>query len=299
MKFSLVFENSGDFISFDPVNQELLEFYIDQLNQQSLNRFFSENSHYGQKILDSINKLDSNILEVNNWLNKFTDIQFDSYTTEEYLCQHVLNKIHADWVTSHSLSYDITQKRKQYNFSGLVENIHEKFPDNIPAPLLSVVLSKLELNDIYDLINVNVHKLEKLFDNIQYTVSKSWTIVSNNHFPKSFITNDLANLRLSFNHLGKSLYHKFVNFDLDLTCNDENSYDELLGYLTLSLLPSQTVPLSLEYVDWCKSHNKIPSGGFLNIGNIPNLYENLTKYRIIIFRNLLNNHGFSIHKTKG
>jgi hypothetical protein len=299
MKFSLVFENSGDFISFDPVNQELLEFYIDQLNQQSLNRFFSENSCYGQKILDSINQLDSNILEVNNWLNKFTDIQFDSYTTEEYLCQHVLNKIHADWVTSHSLSYDIAGKRKQYNFSGLVENIHEKFPDNIPAPLLSVVLSKLELNDIYDSINVNVHKLEKLFDNIQYTVSESWTIVSNNHFPKSFITNDLANLRLSFNHLGKSLYHKFVNFDLDLKCNDENSYDELLGYLTLSLLPSQTVPLSLEYVDWCKSHNKTPSGGFLNIGNIPNLYENLTKYRIIIFRNLLNNHGFSIHKTKG
>jgi hypothetical protein len=299
MKFSLVFENSGDFISFNPVNQELLEFYIDRLNQQSLNRFFSENSCYGQKILDSINQLDSNILEVNNWLNKFTDIKFDSHTTEEYLCQHVLNKIHADWATSHSLSYDILEKRKQYNFSGLVENIHEKFPDDIPTPSLSTVLSKLELNDIYDSINFSVHKLERLFNGIQYTVSDSWTIVSNNHFPKSFITNDLANLQLSFNHLGRTLYDKFVSFDLDLKCNDENSYNELLGYVTLNLLPSQTVPLSLEYVDWCKYHNKTPCGRFLNIGNIPNLYENLTKYRIIIFRNLLNNHGFSIHKTKG
>jgi hypothetical protein len=299
MKFSLVFENSGDFISFNPVNQELLEFYIDRLNQQSLNRFFSEDSCYGQKILDSINKLDSNILEINNWLNKFTDIKFDSHTTEEYLCQHVLNKIHADWATSHSLSYDILEKRKQYNFSGLVENIHEKFPDDIPTPSLSTVLSKLELNDIYDSINFSVHKLERLFNGIQYTVSDSWTIVSNNHFPKSFITNDLANLQLSFNHLGRTLYDKFVSFDLDLKCNDENSYNELLGYVTLNLLPSQTVPLSLEYVDWCKYHNKTPCGMFLNIGNIPNLYENLTKYRIIIFRNLLNNHGFSIHKTKG
>ena len=299
MKFSLVFENSGDCIPFDPVNQELLEFYIEKLNQQSLNRFFSENPYYGQKILDSINKLDSNILEVNNWLNKFTDIQFDSYTTEEYLCQHVLNKIHADWVASHLLSYDIQEKRKQYNFSGLVENIHEKFPDDIPAPLLISVLSSLELKDIYNSLNHNVHTLESLFNAVQYTVSDSFTVVSNNHFPKSFITNDLANLRLSFNHLGRSLYHKFVGFDLDLQYDDENSYDELLGYLTLRLLPSETVPLSSEYINWCKYHNKTPSGMFLNIGNIPNLYENLTKYRIIIFRNLLNNYGFSIHKTKG
>jgi hypothetical protein len=297
MKFLLVFENSGDSITFDPVNQEILEFYIEQLNQQSLNGFFSTDRHYGQKILDRINAFDSTIVEVNKWLYELIDIKIDAATTEEYLSQKFLNKLHADWVNSQSLLYNIPEKRKQFNFSGLVEKIHEKFPDNIPTPPLSDVLSKLELSDIYKSLNdTHIHGLESIFNNIQYTVSDTWTIISNNYFPKSSLTNNVANLKLSFNHLGRTLYNKFQNFDRNLDCNDENSFNELLGFVTLSLMPVQTIPLSTEYQTWCKQHNKVPSGDFLNIGNIPDLYENLTNYRIIIFRNLLDNNKFSIHK---
>jgi hypothetical protein len=104
------------------------------------------------------------------------------------------------------------------------------------------------------------------------------------------------NLKLSFNHLGRTLYDKFINFDVNLEHNDENSFNELLGFVTISLTPTQTIPLSLEYVNWCKQHNRTPIGNYLNIGNIPNISENLTKYRIIIFRNLLKNNKFSINK---
>ena len=297
MKFSLVFENSGDSIPFDPVNQEILEFYIEQLNQQSLNGFFSMDQHHGQKILDRISAFNLNILEVNKWLDELMDIKFDTLTTEEYLSQQVLNKLHADWVNSQSLLYNIPEKRKQFNFSGLAEKIHEKFPDNIPTPTLSNVLSKLELTDIYkSLNNPHIHGLEAAFNNVRYTVNDTWTIVSNNYFPKSSLTNNVANLKLSFNHLGRTLYNKFQNFDRNLECDDENSFNELLGFVTLSLVPAQTIPLSIEYLTWCKQHNKVPSGDFLNIGNIPDLYENLTNYRIIIFRNLLSNNKFSIRK---
>jgi len=297
MKFSLVFENSGDTISFDPVNQEILEFYIEQLNQQSLNGFFSEDRYFGQKILDRISEFNLNILEVNKWLDELIDIKIDSHATEEYLSQQVLNKIHADWVNSQSLLYNIQEKRKQFNFSGFAEKIHEMFPDDLPTPTLSNVLSKLGLTDTYKSLNVpHIHELESMFNNIRYTVSDTWTIVSNNHFPKNSLTNNVANLKLSFNHLGRTLYNKFQYFDRNLECNDENSFNELLGFVTLSLVPAQTIPLSIEYLSWCKQHNKVPSGDFLNIGNIPDLYENLTNYRIIIFRNLVSNNKFSIQK---
>lgn len=295
----MAFDNTGDEIPFDPVNQVVLDFYIDRLNQLNLNSFFSKYQQ-GTAIQYNIDGLKSNILEVNKWLYDLADVTFDVCDDEKYLDQRVLNKLHADWANLQHQVYDIQKKRKQFNFSGPAEQIHDMFPDDIQTPPLAVVIDKLGLSPIYNSINAPyVHKLEEMFNIVRYTVSDTWTKLSDNPFPKTVLTNDRANISISFNHLGRTLYNKFINFDRDLEFADENSYNELLGFVTLSLLPSQTIPLSIEYVNWCKHHNKEPSGDFLNIGNIPNLYENLTKYRIIIFRNLLANNRFSIQHTKG
>jgi hypothetical protein len=300
MSFTLTFDHTGDTIPFEPVNQEVLEFYIDQLNQQSLNGFFPVDQQYGAKILQRINELNSCILKLNNYLCTFVDIKFNTYSTEDYLNQDVLNELHSSWANSQLMLYDIQKQREHFNFSGVVEQLHAMFPDNIPTPALGTVLSKLNLLDTYNTLNVpGIHELEKMFNSVRYTVSKTWTKLSDNPFSKSVLSNDRANLKMSFDHLGRSLYEKFCYFDMDLKHNDENSYNEFLGYVTLSLTPSQTIPLSKEYVQWCQQHNRKPIGNFLNIGNIPDLYENLTKYRIIVFRNLLSNNRFSIHKTKG
>lgn len=300
MSFKLVFDQTGDTIPFEPVNQEVLEFFIEQLNQQSLNKFHPYNRTHGQNILDRIHKLDLCIADLNKWLDVLVDTQFKTYTTDEYLDQDVLNSLHASWAKSRALVYNIQEKRKQFNFSGFAEQLHTMYPDDIQTPPLNDVLNKLGLIELYNSLNApHIHTVEGMFNQIRYTVSDTWTKISDNPFPKTILTNDVANLRISFNHLGRTLYDKFINFDMDLEYDDENSYNELLGFVTLSLKPTQTIPLSPEYVSWCKQHNKVPSGDFLNIGNIPNLYENLTKYRIIIFRNLLSNNKFAIHKTKG
>jgi hypothetical protein len=300
MSYVLVFENTGDEIPFDPVNQEVLDYYIEQLNQQNLNKFSSENSHLGQIILSRINSLRTCIQLVNEWLYTLADTKFKVLDIEAYLDQNILNEIHADWVKSQSMVYNIQEKRKQFNFSGVVEQIHDMFPDDIQTPSLGVVLKKLGKAEIYNSLNTpHIHGIEASFNAIRYRVSNTWTIVADNPFLKSILTNDQANLSLSFNHLGRTLYNKFINFDNDLSYNDENSYDELLGFVTLNLQPSQTIPLSKEYVNWCKRNGREPIGDFLNIGNIPNLYENLTKYRKIVFNNLLSNNKFSIHKTQG
>lgn len=300
MSFVLVFDRTGDEICFDPVNQEVLEFYIERLNHQSLNCFVPELPEKTQYLVDLLNGLHSTVLEVNKWLFTLFDIKINEHTVEDYLDQQNLNKIHADWVVSQQLTYDIQKKREQFNFSEIVERIHDLFPDNIQHPPLMVVLDKLGLSKKYNSINSPyVHGIEEFFTNIRYTSGNSWTKLCDNPFSKSLLTNNTANICISFNHLGRTRYNKFLFFDKQLHYKDENTYDELLNFVSLNLQPAQTIPLSKEYVSWCNANNIEPVGDFLNIGNIPNLYENLTKYRIIIFRNLLNNHGFSIHKTKG
>jgi hypothetical protein len=297
MNYKLVFNGSGDEILFDPLNQELLDFYIDQLNSQGLNDFHCKNPQLGSRILDRIQQFKGCVLEINQWLYNLAELQLEVCDDEQYLDQRLLNKMHADWVKSQNLIYDIQKRRKETNFSNLSEKIHDMFPDDIQTPPLGVVISKLGFGELYNSLNEpHIHMLEIMFNNIRFSVSDIWTKIVDNPFDKKMLTNDHANLSLSFNHLGRTLYNKFVFFDKDLEFNDENSFNELLGEITLSLKPAQTIPLSAEYVAWCKKHNKQPSGDNLNIGNIPDLYNNLTKYRIIVFRNLLSNNKFSIQR---
>jgi hypothetical protein len=297
MSYLLVYNNSGDVIPFDPVNQEVLDFYIDQLTHQNLNNFSPVNRYLGKLILHHVDAIKLSIQQVNEWLFDLADTSFEVYDSEGYLDQRVLNHIHSQWVQIQSMTYDIQKKRKQFNYTGIAEQIHDMFPDDIQHPPMIVVIDKIGKKKTFDSLNVpHVHTIEKMFD-IKYQVSNTWTKIADNHFPKKILNNNLANLSISFNHLGRTLYNKFVNFDHALECNDENSFNELLGYVTLNLQPSETIAYSDEYLAWCKSHNKEPIGDFLNIGNIPNLYENLTKYRIIIFRNLLAGNSFSILKT--
>ena len=297
MSYLLVFKNSGDVITFDPVNQEVLDFYIDQLTHQNLNNFSPVNQYLGKLILNQVDSIKLSIQQVNKWLFDLADTQFEVYNSEGYLDQRVLNHIHAQWVQIQSMPYDIQKKRKQFNYTGIAEQIHDMFPDDIQMPPMGVVIDKIGKKNIFNSLNVpHVHKIEKMFD-IKYQTSTTCTKIADNHFSKKILNNNISNLSISFNHLGRTLYNKFINFDHALECNDENSFNELLGYVTMNLRPSETIGYSNEYLTWCKSHNKEPIGDFLNIGNIPNLYENLTKYRIIIFKNLLAGNSFSIYKT--
>ena len=296
MNFSLVFQNSGDSLPFYTINShaaDVLTYYVEQLNDRNLNKF---SSSVGTKIETSINKLHATIVECNQFIHELLDQHIDTYTVDEYLDQRNLNKLHADWVKSHSITYNILEKRKQYG-SKQAELIHDMFPDDIPEPELGSVLSKLDIGKNYKNINVDIHQVESLFNNIKFSIAE-WTSMPN-PFAKSILTNNLCNFRLSFNHLGRTLYNKFVFFDQALEFDDENSYDELLGFVDVKLVPPQTIPLSNEYVTWCANHNKVPSGEHLNIGNIPDLHKHLTDYRKIIFRNTLQNNAFTIQLHKG
>jgi hypothetical protein len=82
---------------------------------------------------------------------------------------------------------------------------------------------------------------------------------------------------------------------LNLEHDDENSFDQLLGFVDLKLLPAQTIPLSQEYQQWCRTMNQVVCGNNLTLGNIPDLHERLTEYRQLIYKNLKSNNNFLIH----
>jgi hypothetical protein len=173
------------------------------------------------------------------------------------------------------------------------------FSDDIPSPPVGVVIQKLGMKNFYDNINLDLHELESAVAKNKFcTADQSW-IEFENIFGTDILTNNINHFSLSFNHLGRTLYNKFLQFDHDLVFDDENSFDQLLGFVEITLQPAQTIPLSVEYVDWCCAHNKTPSGDKLNIGNIPDLPKRLTDYRKIIFQNTLQNNTFSIQLHKG
>lgn len=299
MYFSIVFENSGDSLPLETLSvdtADVLSYYVENLNNKNLNKFTIP--AIGELIQSTIAELISSSNEINQWVHELLDEQVETYNNVDYLNQDILNKLHYNWVRSQGVLYNIQEKRKKYN-SLQAEMIHNMYPDEIPTTSVGVIVEKLGHKQLYNSINLSIHNLENIFENIKCHVADQSWVQFDNPFSKTLLTNDISNFALTFNHLGRTLYNKFNYFDRNLKYDDENSFNELLGFVTINLSQPQTIPLSKEYIAWCNTHNKIPIGDKFNIGNIKDLVNNLTNYRTIIFQNTLQNNTFSIQLTKG
>lgn len=300
MKFSIVFNKSGDSLEFDTLDStkaQILDYYVDNLNQKNSNSF---RNMIDPGFIDRlISNLHSSITESNRFIKLLTDQSVDEFKHEEYMNQPVLNQLHADWVNSHVYRYNIQEKRRSVDskVSAIADQLHELFSDDIKTIDLGTVLTKLGHDHVYGEINENIHKLESAFNNFRFGTTE--LVQFENIFPKSLLDNDICNFRIPFQHLGRTLYHKYQYFDDKLEYADENSFNELLGYVEVNLGRSHTVPLSQEYIAWCQRHGKDPSGIYLNIGNLANLEKRVNDYRLVVYRNIRSCNSFSIKLNKG
>lgn len=291
MKFLLVFENSGDFLPFVArTNQDILEYYVSALGKN--NQFLNSN-RTAEIVTERLAKLSTSIADINTYLYELMDSEFELETGNEYISQEKLNQLHADWVNTHSYQYNIDEKRKIWGNEGLAKKLHDMYPDEIRVVMLGEALSKLGRLGDYDRVNTDLHNVEQSFNDVRFNTLE-WVDIDN-LFPKTRLTNDVMNFGIIFNHLGRTLYHKYQNFDMNLEYDDENTFECLHGAVSIRLVNPQTIPLSKEYVAWCKLHNKEPSGEFVNFGNLIDLQEKLTEYRRLIYRNLLAGNSLSIH----
>jgi hypothetical protein len=294
MKFNIVFNNSGDMLPFTAINPDLLCYLLDQIDSLDQNTFTPENNNHGIQTLDKIKSLQTNLKDVNKWLeNLSAKIYPELDNLFDHLDQDFLNHCHDFWVNSKSQTYDINHK-KQFPtpFSKKIEDV---FPDSIPFPKLSSVISRIGLSQQYNQINLDIHALEDAFSRIQFSIKTVDWVEWDNPYPM-LVNNDICNLYMDYKHVGRLLMDKYESFDFDLKYNDENSFLQILPIIGLSLRQPRKIPYSPEYIDWCKTKNREPVGIHMPLGNIPNLYEKLKEYRTIIIKNLLDNNGFTLQK---
>lgn len=294
MNFSIVFENTKDAIAFKAIRPDVVEYFVNTIDQLGINKFSSTHSGVAITIKSRIKKLEATLDSINTWLGPLINKQF-KIDSDSSIDQHTLNRLHADWVKSQSIIYDIEQKRQQLGYQGVAEQIHNMYPDDIRFVRLGDLLDKLGKKQEYNLLNFpGIHLTESSFSHLRFSADIDWIEIEN-PFPPSYVTNDICNLYLPFNHLGRTLYNKFINFDSNLEFDDENTFNELLKFVEINLAPPQVMPYSQEYVEWCKIHKRDPSGDVgIPLGNIPDLVQNLTKYRKIIMDNLLCSNAFTI-----
>jgi hypothetical protein len=249
MNFSVVFQNSGDSIPFQTINtvaDDVLVYYVENLNNRNLNEF---SSSVGANIKSTVDNLHSTIVKCNDFIYELVDQYIDTYPEEEYLDQRNLNKLHADWVKFQKVSYNILKKKSQYG-SNQSEHIHTMFPDSIPESPVGTIINKLGMSKLFDNINQVIHQLEGLCRTVTFSTVE-WIELPNT-FAKSILSNSTCNFSLPFKHLGRTLHDKFTHFDHNLEFNDENSFNELLGIVDIKLTPPQTILLSSEYAEWCR-----------------------------------------------
>ena len=290
MKFSLVFNNSGDVLPFEvKYNHELFEFFVDHSNQQAQNSFSNRCTLY--KCLDKkITNLHWAISKTNEVLYSVAGQSFDQHTNlENYLDQNFLNKTHCDWVFSQEKLVNIDQLRfnSSSELASIGNQLHEMYPDHIRTIPIASVLEKLGYIYPYEEVNMGVHRLETAFNkqNLEFSADNKWEVFSNPCMDTMISNNDIVNFSFGYTYVGRQYYNKFEHFDSDLLYKDHYNYETLEFSFQLTLQRPQTISYSPELVEWTKKHNVPMITTQLPIANIPDIETNLFEYRKILYRN--------------
>ena len=146
----------------------------------------------------------------------------------------------------------------------------------------------------YEEVNMGVHNLEWLFDNLEFSSDDKWKVFDN-PFRKTMISNnDIVNFSFGYTYVGRQYYNKFEFFDDELTYQDHYNYETLEYSFQLNLKKPQTIPYSKEFLEWAKKTNAELITAQIPIANIDNLSGKLFDYRKILYRNSRDNNQATI-----
>lgn len=304
MKFSLVFDNSGDALPFEVVhNHELFEFFIDQANKQLQNSFSNNRALY-KKLDRSITRLHWSISKTNEVLHSLVKKSFDQHTDlENYLDQNFLNKTHSDWVLSQydQVSIDALRFSSNTDEARLGNMLHDMYPDEIRYVNTAPIMDKIGYIFPFEEVNLAVHEVESSFDktNLEFSADGKWNVFDNPFVNNMVSTNDVVNFSFGYTYVGRQYYNKFEFFDNELEYPDHYNYEKLEFSFHLNLHKPQTIPFSKEATEWATAHNVPLISTQLPIANIPDLSKNLFEYRKILFRNSRDNNRARLILHKG
>ena len=302
MKFKLVFEQTGDEIPLTVVkNHKLFEYFADKVKTNN-HLFYDILPHLNydsvsNRIGKNLKILKQAIIETNKVFKHLCGQTFPELDDLGYLHQPFLNKLHHDWVFSQEILIDIDQLRFSDNkeVCDIGSKLHEMYPDEIRVIKLAEALDKLGYLEFYKSINLDLHRLERSFDEITYTTSNRYDVFDN---PFMDITESCCkcwtNFMFDYTYLGRESYDKFRNFEDGNLYPDHYNFDKLEYTFGFNLRPPEDVPFSKEFIAWSDKNNVKPMGIKIPIANIPDLKEKQTEYRKIIYNNSIQQNKLAI-----
>lgn len=292
MKFSLVFDNSGDTLPFEvKYNHELFEFFVDRATVQQQNAFSNDQVLY--KDLDKkITHLHWAISKTNEVLYDLVGESFKQHTDlEHYLDQKFLNNTHSNWVFSHYHNINIDDLRfsSNTNQAKLGCMLHELYPDEIRVIKTAPAMEKLGYIYPFREVNMGVHSLESSFRNLEFKADDKWSVFDNPFKDSMISSNDIVNFSFGYTYVGRQYYNKFRYFDTKLECPDHYNYETLEFAFQINLSNPETIPFSKEAVQWAEEQGIELIAEQLPIGNLVDLENNLFEYRKVLYRNSRDN----------
>jgi len=299
MKFSLVFENSGDSIPFTVVeNLDLFDFFVKKINSESKN-VFDNNFQLSKEIDKKLNDINWSLSKTNEVLYSLINQSFEQKDKlVDYLNQDFLNKTHCDWVFSQKKLVDINAMRfsNQHDIAAIGNKLHEVYPDEIRIITIAEALTKLGYIYPYEEVNMSVHRLESCFkkNNLEFSGKSKWEVFDNPFKDSIVSNNNIVNFSFGYTYVGRQFYNKYEYFDTELVYNDHYNYETLEYSFQISLDKPQTIPFSKEFLVWCQEQNVNPISTQIPLANIIDLEKNLFEYRKILYRNSKQNNQTSI-----
>tara|TARA_B110000503_G_scaffold82014_1_gene125219 strand:+ start:278 stop:1186 length:909 start_codon:yes stop_codon:yes gene_type:complete len=299
MKFSLVFENSGDSIPFTVVeNLDLFDFFVKKINSESKN-VFDNNFQLSKEIDKKLNDINWSLSKTNEVLYSLINQSFEQKDKlVDYLNQDFLNKTHCDWVFSQKKLVDINAMRfsNQHDIAAIGNKLHEVYPDEIRIITIAEALTKLGYIYPYEEVNMSVHRLESCFkkNNLEFSGKSKWEVFDNPFKDSIVSNNNIVNFSFGYTYVGRQFYNKYEYFDTELVYNDHYNYETLEYSFQISLDKPQTIPFSKEFLVWCQEQNVNPVSTQIPLANIIDLEKNLFEYRKILYRNSKQNNQTSI-----
>ena len=299
MKFSLVFENSGDSIPFVVVeNLDLFDFFVKKINSESKN-LFGNNYQLSKEIDKKLNDINWSLSKTNEVLHLLIRQSFEQKDKlTDYLDQDFLNKTHCDWVFSQQQLVNIDAMRfsSQADIAEIGNKLHEIYPDEIRIIKIAEAMIKLGYIYPYEEVNMSVHRLESCFkkDNLEFSGNSKWEVFDNPFIDTVVSNSNVVNFSFGYTYVGRQLYNKYEYFDTNLKYNDHYNYETLEYSFQLSLDKPQTIPFSKEFLAWCQTRNVKPVTTQLPLANIIDLEKNLFEYRKILYKNSKQNNQASI-----
>jgi hypothetical protein len=251
----LVWSSTGDVIKLNPSNNDVYNYFVEQLNKNNLNRYpmlnlgFVNLSQELQTNFGLVQKLFQNRLNSSAF-----DFEFDASNQEH------LNSLHRRWV-----------------------QVHRDFP----------YIEKhvdLQIPGVLDKINKLIHTIEHLTQAVEID-SPNTTKTIPNPFGTDILKYGVFNLSIAPNNLGRTSYNKWINGDTTQD-TDTNNFSEFYTTLRLSTTPPIERTAPTEYQQWCQIHSIPCVGSQMPLANFDKLDENLLQYRQLFYKNSLVENNF-------